>query len=195
MNNILRVLSILILTILLSVTFTACGNGGGGGGGNSNNDGGSGDGDNTPPPDTDLPPDTNESTSLITGYMATKYIQETAAFEDDEKAIDKELAAKGLYNSGHHVERYIDNLNNHVQYFITNSLDYVNQINQTKLIDKASIKVLFNDYKNIHISYLTTYSQNHLGWAGSNVIQYAIDELTSSINNMYSTALYQIDAL
>jgi hypothetical protein len=140
-------------------------------------------------------PPSNNSTLLITDYMKIKYDQEIINFENDEHIIDRELAAKGLINSGAHIQKFKENIIKHIQYFIDNSFSYISQIEMQKQIDKKAISLLFDLHKNNSITYMQTFTNNHIGAFAENLVQQTKIELGSNIQGMFTVVQLQIEAL
>ncbi len=168
---------------------TIVGTDGGGGGG----DGGTSEDTSSTMPNGET--ETDVSTSLISAYMAIIHGQEIDAFEEDQKAIDREDSAHGQFLSGGHVKRYMANLTNHIQNFVDNSVQYISQVADTKPIDKIAIEELFEDYNSTDIAYMKTFTNAHLAPHGEGIVLLAIEELTPDINDIYDIALLQIEIL
>ena len=132
---------------------------------------------------------------LISAYMEIKHNQEFSAFEEDEKAIDSELAASGLYNSSVHVNKYIDNVKAHIQSFVDVSIDYVSLVAQHSMIDSIELEELFDRHKDIDASYYMMFTNEHIGSFAPNLITNANNEIMQFIDDTYDLAKLELAAL
>jgi hypothetical protein len=141
----------------------------------------------------------NEAADLISPYMAIKHNQEISDFEEDDGALDREMAAGGQFGSGAHVKRYIQLFSDHIQDFVNDSIQFVSQLAKTRNIDKIAIEQIFENYRDTDLSYMNTYTITEKKIAftqfGNYPISLIIDALTININVIYDLAILELRAL
>jgi len=130
--------------------------------------------------------------SLISDYMEIKHDQEFLSFEEDEKAIDADLASRGLWASGAHAKKYIENVKKHIDSFVNDSIGQVAYVSSLGTIDSVEISALFDQHQNIDTSYYTNDTNEHVGHFAPDLIGYALDEIIPYINDAYALAKLQM---
>lgn len=130
--------------------------------------------------------------SLISDYMEIKHDQEFLSFEEDARAIARDLNSRGLWGSGAHVNQYIDNVKNHIDNFVNDSIGQVAYVSSLGTINSVEISTLFDQHQNIDTSYYTNDTNEHVGNFAPDLIGYTLDEIIPYINDAYALAKLQM---
>lgn len=135
------------------------------------------------------------STEIIKSYMETAHKIETENYEKGVVAVNNNMAARGIYSSGIAVMNIKDLKLSHIKSFVENCLEYVESTINNYLLDKPSVKLLFENYQTNDITEFTEIINSQYTARGLNIRQDIMPSITSEINNAYSIALLRIDAM
>lgn len=135
------------------------------------------------------------STSIIESYMETARKVDEEAYNTDVRALNNNLASRRLYSSGMAVMQVKDLKLSHIKSFVENCLEYVESTRNNYLLDKPSVKLLFENYQANDITEFAEIIKSQYSARGLNIRQDIMPGITSEINHTYSIALLRIDAM
>lgn len=140
------------------------------------------------------------STEIIKSYMETAHKIEDELYKKDTIASDENLASRNMWSSGIGIRQTKDIKLSHIKAFINNCLEYIESTKNNYLLDKPSVKLLFENYQTADISEFAEIINSQNEARGLNIKQDAIQQeimppIIAEINNAYSVALLRIDAM
>jgi len=142
---------------------------------------------------------TKTSTAIIESYMETAHKIEAETYNKGVVSINNNMAARGIYNSGIAVMNIRDLKLTHIKTFVDNCLEYVARTQNHYLLDKSSVKQLFENYKATDTTEITAIIKNQIEsrglLIGDAMQQEVMPPIISEINNNYSVALLRIDTM
>jgi len=142
---------------------------------------------------------TETSTAIIESYMETAHKIEAETYNKGVVSINQNMADRGIWSSGIAVMNIRDLKLTHIKTFVNNCLEYAASTQNNYLLDKTSVKQLFENYKTTDINEITAIIENEIksrGLLTGNAMQQEImPPVISEINNAYSVAILRIDAM
>lgn len=143
---------------------------------------------------------TETSTEIINSYMETAHKIEDELCEKATITMNENLASRGIWSSGAGIVQTKDIKLSHIKSFINNCLEYIESTQNNYLLDKPSVKLLFENYQIADMHEITESVNKQNKARGLNIkqdiiVQEIMPPIISEINNAYSIALLRIDAM
>lgn len=137
----------------------------------------------------------DQSASIIGAFSANIFASEKLAFEQDESAIDNDLAARGLYQSGTHIVEYKSNILGHVQTSFNRQVTEIIALSGQQGLRRAIVIPLVTKMGDDWNAYMLDKTTTHLGtFASSSLLDSTKTELTAGIVQTRDAAISQLDA-
>ncbi len=95
--------------------------------------------------------DTRIATNLIESQLEALYIVEKTEMADDSYSIARRMGS--LFVSTDHIRLQHENLIDHVEFFLNDAIQYIEQVSNKNSINKDEVKQLVTKYKYLFIAH------------------------------------------